>query len=158
MAKFVPRLDSSGMEGSVYYYGGNPFYNAGYGLPNCTCYAWGRWYELLGYQPSLSTGNADTFVDRNTVYEVGSTPKLGAILCWKYTGSMSGEGGHVAVVEQINDDGSIVTSNSAWGGSYFYTQTLYPPYEWASYTSLQGFIYPPVDFSEGLAFTRWTPD
>lgn len=157
MANFVPRLDSYGMSGSDYYYSGNPFYQAGYGLPNCTCYAWGRWYELLGYKPSgLSTGNADTWIDRNSTYEVGYTPKLGAILVSSYDGG--GDGGHVSVVEQINNDGSIITSNSAWGGSYFYTEKLWPPYEFASYVNFLGFLYPPIEFSNGISFERWMPD
>lgn len=159
MPSYKPRLDSSGMEGSPYYYGSNPFSAAGFGLPNCTCYAWGRRYEITGKRPTLSTGNADTWVDRNTVYEVGMTPKLGAVCCWKYTGSMAGEGGHVAVVEQINPDGSIVTSNSAWGGSYFYLQTLYPSngYEWGNFTAFQGFIYAEENYTNGLSFDRWIP-
>lgn len=38
---FVPRLTSDGMQGNPYWYSRNPFYLAGYGLPNCTCYAFG---------------------------------------------------------------------------------------------------------------------
>ena len=38
---FEPRLTSAGMRGNPYWYSRNPFYQAGYGLPNCTCYAWG---------------------------------------------------------------------------------------------------------------------
>ena len=53
-------------------------------------------------------------------------------------------------MEQINNGGeSIVTSNSAWGGSYFYTQTLYRSnnYCWGGDNNdryqTQGFIYNP---------------
>ena len=28
-----------------YYYSNNVFYKSGYGMPNCTCYAWGRFLE-----------------------------------------------------------------------------------------------------------------
>ena len=38
---FVPRLTRDGMQGNPYWYSRNPFYLAGYGLPNCTCYAFG---------------------------------------------------------------------------------------------------------------------
>ena len=38
---YVPRLTSAGMRGNPYWYSRNPLYLAGYGLPNCTCYAWG---------------------------------------------------------------------------------------------------------------------
>lgn len=165
---YTPRLDTSGMDGSHWYYSDNPFYQSGYGLPNCTCYAWGRRAEILDAAPTLSLGNADTWFDRNIqngAYPYGYTPQLGAIAVWKYTGSMEGEGGHVAVVEQINDDGTVVTSNSAWGGSYFYLQTLSSDngYEWDSFTSFQGFIYLPENFYPApkppnkVAFVRWIP-
>lgn len=36
---FTPRLNSSGMLNNPKWYSENIFYQAGYGLPNCTCYA-----------------------------------------------------------------------------------------------------------------------
>lgn len=146
---YESRLNSDGMNGSPYYYSRNPFYLAGYGLPNCTCYAWGRFWEIADYErdfsnrPNLSTGNAeDWFGYTQDGYERGSEPRLGAVICFA-DGPFSGDG-HVAIVEQINDDGSIVTSNSAYGGEYFYTQTLQPPnYLPASGYVFQGFIYNP---------------
>lgn len=150
---YSPRLTDAGMQGSKYWYSdGNPFYAAGYGLPNCTCYAYGRWWEITGERPTdLSLGNANTWWDIGIEHGIshGSTPQLGAIVCFYY--SDDDGGGHVAVVEQINADGSIVTSNSAWGGTYFYTQTLYPPdYKteggWPSYGYVQGFLYLPHSY------------
>ena len=52
----------------------------------------------------------------------------------------------MAIVEQINSDGSIVTSNSGWGSSYFWTETLYPSNgyvaSWCPAEAyVQGFIY-----------------
>ena len=149
IVSFVPRLDDTGMLGSPYWYSLNPFYLGGYGLPNCTCYAWGRWWEesdpdrLYTNPPALSTGNAEDWYGYTADgYERGSTPQLGAVACWA-DGPFSGDG-HVAIVEQINPDGSIVTSNSAYGGAYFYTQTLYPPdYLPATGYVFQGFIYNP---------------
>lgn len=146
---YEPRLNSDGMANSPYYYSLNPFYNAGYGLPNCTAYAWGRFWEISDTDrtytnpPTLSTGNAeDWYGYTSDGYERGSEPQLGAVICFA-DGPYSGDG-HVAIVEIINDDGSIVTSNSAWGGEYFYTQTLYPPYYLpASGYVFQGFIYNP---------------
>ncbi|HIR00521.1 MAG TPA: CHAP domain-containing protein [Candidatus Scybalocola faecavium] len=163
---FTPRLNSSGMQGSVYWYSGNPFYQSGYGLPNCTCYAWGRVYEILGYRPTyLSTGNAKDWyphAQSATPQYCGSTPKLGAILCTYYA-----NGGHVAVVEQINSDGSILTSNSGYSsGIYFWTETLRPPYRasWVpSGAYVQGFIYLPQDVGppepepQNVSFVRWIP-
>ncbi|HAZ06707.1 MAG TPA: hypothetical protein DCY58_11770, partial [Acetobacterium sp.] len=56
-------------------------------------------------KPNLSNGNANEFWDynlRSGAYPYGSTPKVGAILCWD--GSSCG---HVAVVEKI--EGNKVT-------------------------------------------------
>lgn len=145
---YIPRLSDTGMYGSPYWYSHNPFYSAGYGLPNCTCYAWGRFWEIgdehqqLANRPNLCTLDAEDWYNYNDGYARGSTPALGAVLCLA-DGPYSGAG-HVAIVEQINSDLSIVTSNSAWGGSYFYTQTLQPPLYLpiAGYV-FQGFIYNP---------------
>lgn len=73
---------------------------------------------------------------------------MGAVLCLA-DGPYSGDG-HVAIVEQINGDGSIVTSNSAYGGAYFYTETLQPPFYLpvAGYV-FQGFIYNPFAAAGG---------
>ena len=142
MADFVPRLTDYGIQGNPYWYANNPFYNAGYGLPNCTCYAWGRFWEEAGaeYRPLLSTGNAEDWFSYNDGYERGQAPALGSVLCLA-DGPYSGDG-HVAIVEQINNDGSIVTSNSAYGGSYWYLQTLRAPnYLPVEGYRFQGFIY-----------------
>ena len=148
---FVPRLSSSGMMGNPYWYSRNPFYLAGYGLPNCTCYAWGRAFDLLDTNrdysnpPTLSTGNAeDWYGYTQDGYERGSTPRLGAIACWA-DGPFSGDG-HVAVVEEIDPDTGVITcSNSAYGGRYFYITHLSPPnYLPAAGYVFQGFIYIPV--------------
>lgn len=142
--QFIPRLNDAGIRGNPYWYGSNPFYVAGYGLPNCTCYAWGRFWEEAGreYRPSLSTGNANDWYGYNDGYERGSMPALGAVLCL-YGGIYSGDG-HVAVVEQINPDGSIETSESAYGGAYWSLVHREPPdYVPFGGYRFQGFIYNP---------------
>ena len=152
MANFVRRTSAPTTD-NAYYYANNPFYQSGYGLPNCTCYAWGRFYELSGSYPSLSLGDAENWYgNTGDGYSRGSTPKLGAVICWRRgaTGDDSDGAGHVAIVEKINDDGSIVTSNSAYGSTLFYEQTLNAPnYSFSSAYTFQGFIYNPVDFSTG---------
>lgn len=148
---FTPRLNSDGMGGKFYWYSSNPFYISGYGLPNCTCYAWGRFWEISDPTgqgenvPHLPTGDANTWFANVSGYETGQTPKLGAIICFG-----GGDPGHVAIVEEIRDGGVIVTSNSAWGGQYFYLQTLTPDangkYHSQGSTVMyesQGFIYNP---------------
>ena len=144
--KFNPRLSCPSRDNKYYNSNINPFVSAGYGMfqnnGNCTCYAYGRFMEEAGWNScNLSTGNAENFYPKNDGYPRGQTPKLGAIICWEGVGSKAG---HVAVVEQINADGSILTSNSAWQGGLFYLKTLYPPYYYmGDLYEFQGFIYNP---------------
>lgn len=152
---YIPRLEVKGIRGNPYWYSRNPFYTSGNGLPNCTCYAWGRFWENadinrdFSNRPTLSTGNAeDWYGHTSDGYERGKTPALGAVLCLA-DGPYSGLG-HVCVVEQINSDGSIICSNSAWGGAYFYLTTLRPPnYLPAAGYRFQGFIYNPYSGGGG---------
>lgn len=85
---------------------------------NCTAYAWGRRCELEGKRTELGTyGNACTWYGREVssgIYKCGQTAKVGAVCCWSYNAE-GGNPGHVAVIEKINTDGSIVVSNSAYG-------------------------------------------
>ena len=115
-------------------------------LPNCTGYAWGRFCEEQGiHDCKLSRANAELWYGNTSDgYQRGFTAKLGAIICWYSTRS----GGHVAVVEKINPNGTILTSNSAYGGSRFYLKTLDPQrnYYMGSSYSFQGFIYPDTEF------------
>lgn len=116
---------------------------------NCVSYAWGRFSEILGEPCKLSqTDGGQMFADNKNKYETGDVPALGAMACW----AMPGDFGHVAIVEQINEDGSIYTSNSGWGW-----QSRYPESEWVRKVPgsasngwtiwggyvFQGFIYNP---------------
>ena len=151
---YNPRLNSNGMSNNLHWYSnGNPYYATGYGMPNCTAYAWGRFWEV-GDPTNTGANKPDPYdlpgywdaglwwtkVDR-TVYQTGNVPQLGAFICFSNNG---GGAGHVAIVEVINNNGTIITSNSAYGGTYFYTQTLSVSnnYAWGNYT-FQGFIYNP---------------
>ena len=131
---YVPRLTAPS-ESSKYYTSDNPFYKAGYGMPNCTCYAWGRAYELLGKKPNLCEGNADTWYSYNKsgkYYSYGQEPKLGAIACWS--------GQHVAVVEEIKGN-TLTLSHSSWGGPYFATITVDKNNMENVTSGFQGYIY-----------------
>lgn len=135
-AVYSPRLTAPTSD-NEYYYDLNPFYQAGYGMPNCTCYAYGRAYELLGKKPNLCTGNAYNWFDYNKsggYYPYGSTPKLGAIACW------SGDAGHVGVVEAVNGN-TVVLSESSWGGSYWYTEEVNVNNMENITSNFQGYIY-----------------
>ena len=137
--QFYPRLTDAGINGNRLWYSDNPFYQNGYGLPNCTCYAWGRAWEIGGgttaHRPTFSTSDAEYWYSTQDGYERGSSPALGSVLCLA-DGPYSGAG-HVAVVEVINSDRSIVVSESAYGAYYFQTETLYPP----NYLPVEGYVF-----------------
>ncbi|MGN0182563.1 MAG: InlB B-repeat-containing protein [Candidatus Ornithomonoglobus sp.] len=128
-AGFQPRYSMSSEDcNSIYWRHGN--YGSGNGFPrnsskangNCTWYAFGRAWELLGSLPKLCTNNAGAWYNynkNNGYYAYGSTPKLGAIAVWdKYDNNT----GHVAVVEEIGSD-YVIFSESGWSftNSYFAT-------------------------------------
>ena len=158
-ATFTPRLSAPASTNKYYYNSDyNVFQKYGYGLPNCTAYAYGRAYEILGKEPKLSWNGAGQWYDYNRsngYYKYGSTPKVGAIACWCYSG-----GGHVAVVEKI-ENGKITLSNSEWGGRTFYLTTCSTSdktYGGNSWWTFQGFIYllndatpiPPASYKTGI--------
>ena len=114
-------------------------------LANCTGYCVGRAIELYGLDNAMqlpwqyNAGEYYPKLNENGVWKKSSKPSLGAVGCYRST---VGSWGHVLIVEQINSDGSIVTSESAWQGSRWYSQTLRPPYyTWNNSFALQGFIY-----------------
>lgn len=150
---FTPRLNITGMLNNPKWYStDNPFYPT-YQLPNCTCYAWGRFWEesnadwnSMERRPvNLPTGDGGQWWEMNQqsgAYESGTIPKLGAIICFS---DDYGGAGHVAIVEQIDPNGNLTTSNSAWNSTYFWTDTVVNvggTYNWSHYT-WQGFIYNP---------------
>lgn len=156
---FTPRLTSDGLASAIYWGNLNPFTAAGYGLPNCTCYAWGRFWEIGDFEgnasnkPTLPTSDAGLWFSKVSGYETGQTAKLGAVVCWS---DNSGGAGHVAIVEVVNSDGSIITSNSAYNSTYFYTKEIGSDYSLSGYT-FQGFIYNPYAYSGGGGGDTPTP-
>lgn len=139
---YTPRLSAPSSSNKYYYSDLNVFYKYGWGMPNCTAYAYGRAYEILKSEPKLSWGNAEDWYGYNKsngYYKYGKTPKLGAIACWYYNGG----GGHVAVVEKI-ENGTITFSNSAWSGTNFYlsyASTSDSNAGGQSWWNFQGYIY-----------------
>lgn len=137
-AFFEARVSEPARE-NAYFYEDNSYFKGGYGMPNCTAYAWGRAYEILGSQPDLPMGNGRDWWGKNNdsqAYATGSTPKLGAIICWG-----GGSSGHVAVVEAIEGD-QVTYSESAWSGPIF-TSDHYTigSEESVSVGGFQGYIY-----------------
>lgn len=133
---FAPRYSKDGMRGNKYWY--DKTWNAGanngaYGdsaLANCVTYASGRFSELNGQnlrdimKNRTGFGNAKDWYSQ-TKLEKGSTAKVGAIACF------DGALGHVAIVEKINDDGTVTVSQSNYekiknnysGNNYFQVKT-----------------------------------
>ena len=115
-------------------------------IPNCVGYAWGRFYEILGSRPKLSRVNAEMwYLNTSDGYKRGKTPRLGAVICWAKgkAGNAADGAGHVAIVEAIYSDGSILTSNSGYKSTRFYMKKIKKGYALPGYT-FQGFIYNPA--------------
>lgn len=123
---------------------GSPSAWSGSVLANCTGYVHGRWMELGGAtsEYNLSNGNANTYWGHADGYERGQEPRLGAVLCLG-----GGSYGHVAIVEEIFDNGDIMVSESNYGRAVFeyvrrYKSTGYKR-SGGTVGGFQGFIYHP---------------
>lgn len=93
-------------------------------LSNCVGYACGRFNEIIGSMkyPYLNC-NAENFIERAKSFglQVCAEPSLGGIMVWQKGSLSSSDGaGHVAIVERIDGANSVMTSESAYGGSSFY--------------------------------------
>lgn len=142
---YKPRLTAPDKH-DPYYTSLNPLHRGGYGMVdnggNCTCYAYGRSYENLGYDPKLCTRAAGKWYAYNKDegrYAYGKEPALGAVAVW----TKDGGDGHVAVVEIIDGD-TIITSESGWQTFYFKTVSRSlndSDLSASSAYSFQGFIY-----------------
>lgn len=180
--KFYPRtsVNSSGdIQGNIttldhfkYVYN-QVFFNVP--LPNCTTYCYGRIMEqyiqqgydisnrTASYNPYWWNSSGSHFGDAKNwygstlnIWEKGTKAKLGAIACW----GDNGLGGHVAIVEQINSDGTVNYSESNYGGAlfnYVRNQSLIVGQRDLRIGGVfQGFIYIPLDYDskEDLLFYR----
>lgn len=135
---YVPRTTNPGTGGRFYGYD-NPFPEPGW---NCTWYAFGRAYEILGYKPNFY-GNARDWWGNNQrtkTFPTGSEPRPGAIACW--WGNSAYIYGHVAVVEKV-ENGVVYTSSSSYGtagkGSRWSYSFRYDRME--NVPGFQGYIY-----------------
>lgn len=151
--KYYNTLSVGGYSGAII---GQPTDKGCNVLANCVGYAAGRFNEIIGkdkfvyfkYPP-----DAEDFYDTAILQglKVGQTPKLGAIMCWAKgkTWNASDGSGHVAVVEDIKSDGSVITSESGYGCSNsFWTQHRYKETgNWGAGTNYRflGFIYQPEE-------------
>jgi hypothetical protein len=170
--KFVERTTAPSNDNKFYIKAGKGGYNRAMEinskthscLPNCVGMAHGRWLESQNQTDykkydKLPTGNAENYYTyKKDGYKRGTTPKLGAIICWRKgkAGVASDGAGHVAFVEKVYDNGDVLTSNSAYGGRRYYTKKYVKAkkYYLGSKYTFQGFIYNPCDFTEQYNLTR----
>ena len=130
--------------GNVYYYNGayNPFAYYPNLIGECTWYVWGRAYEILGYRPNISNRYAKDFYAYNLnsgAYPYGNEPKLGAIACFAPHNHADWTG-HVAIVEAVGGDGSVILSEYNFVSRHAFSANRYlNPTE--ARTWVQGYIY-----------------
>jgi hypothetical protein len=115
-------------------------------LSNCVGYAYGRFNEIgeYGYCKYLAPVNAENFMDYRGSCQIGMTPKVGAVMVWEGKGSLAG---HVAIVERVDSDSQVFTSESGYGSSAFWNQTRKKGSgNWGSGSNyaFKGFIYNPA--------------
>ena len=165
---YQKREKAPALNNAFYYSNQNIYYKSGYGMPNCTAYALGRYAEISGkWLPCRN--NAETWFDvavKNGL-RTGKTPQLGAVICWSVGAKGFKDGGdgagHVAIVEEILSNGNIVCSGSAYKGNTF-TYTIYfanKNYEWSNSKTgykykFEGFIYQPNFYREPKYLIRTT--
>lgn len=120
-------------------------------LSNCVGYAYGRFNEIggYGYCKYLRPVNAENFIQYKGSLEVGQTPKIGACMVWQRGDTLSNSdgAGHVAIVEKVINATQVMTSESAYGGSAFYTKTRNKGdgnWEMGGNYKFLGFIYNPA--------------
>ena len=86
---------------------------------NCVFYLWARMHELWG--TDIGSRDAERYFMHATQQHwiTSSKPMVGAAICWsKGSAVQSSDGaGHVACVEMVNANGSIITSESGWSAA-----------------------------------------
>jgi len=89
---------------------------------NCTNYvAYRLTHGRLAARPPAANG-AETWgaAARRAGVPVGRTPRVGAVAWWKGGYHGASPGGHVAYVEDVRPDGSIVVSEDHLGGTFMW--------------------------------------
>ena len=135
-------------------------------LANCVGYASGRFNEIINEARETSgctykylNCNAEGFIERAQAagLQIGSTPRVGAIMCWQGAGDLAG---HVAIVERVYNNNSIYTSESGYGSAAFWNQNRNNSNgRWGCGSSypFRGFIYLPDDVQKIVDGGQPTP-
>lgn len=97
-------------------------------LGNCVGYAVGMFNKIAGagYCKYLGSTNAENMAElaMRQGLRITTDPKLGGCMVWRKgkAGNGADGAGHVAIVSGLNPDGSVVTSDSAYNGTVYYTK------------------------------------
>lgn len=159
--KFYIRKASGGYSPAIK---GNPTDKDCDVLHNCVGYAAGRFHEIAN-RPQFDLVDA---VNAENMYanaqqhglKTGSTPQLGALIVWQKGATLSGSdgAGHVAVVEQVNADGSIITSESGYGAKnpFWTTHREKGGGNWGESSAYKflGFVYQPQQQKTGTVIRK----
>lgn len=121
-------------------------------LANCVGYVVGRFNEIGAYGCCkwLASVNAENMIEiaRNQGLAISPVPVLGGCMVWQKGKTLSGTdgAGHVAIVESINADGSIITSESGYNASkpFWTTKRSAPNYETNAAYVFRGCIVNPA--------------
>lgn len=113
----------------------------------CTWWADERYHQLTGYYvPWNHTGQANAYQwlarAKESGWNTSSTPPKGvpSIICLQgFTQGATSSLGHVAIVERVNSDGSVLTSNMNWHAG--------PPF--STNINTQGYPVTQVTFQQG---------
>lgn len=133
--KYYIRTVTGGLNGAI---AGKPTIAGANVLANCVGFANGRFNEVAN-DPDLKgvylpfkwqlVCNAENFIEsaKKQGLKVNSTPIQGGIMVWQKGKTLSGSdgAGHVAVVEEVYEDGSILTSESGYNAWAFKTVRRY---------------------------------
>ncbi len=156
--KYFIRSVNGGYNTCIQGYPTDPYCNV---LANCVGYAEGRFNEICNelsgktYPYKNLNCNAENFIKRvkdlNMDLEIGydiSKPRAGAIVVMAKgkVGNSSDGAGHVFIIEKVNADGSIYTSESGYGSTAFWNATRKNTNgKWglSSSYSFVGYIYNP---------------
>lgn len=127
--KYYIRTVSGGLNNAI---AGKPTISGANVLCNCVGYANGRFNESIN-DPDLKgivkpfkyqlTCNAENFIEsaKKQGLKISATPKQGGIMVWQKGKTLGGGdgAGHVAFVEAVYDDGTILTSESGYNAWAF---------------------------------------
>ncbi len=122
---------------------------------NCTNYVAWRLISAGVERPRTHPGNAADWASRAIVdgYRVDKAPAVGSVAQWVGGAAGYSVDGHVALVEQINDDGTILVSEDFWNGG---AQTGPLTYRTVDPATVSNFIHY-GQFTTGLREVLSTP-